>query len=59
MFSSGAVVLTAKEREVLITVITYHYRDNIERCGCGWSDLGRSHPEHVVQVFEESIEALQ
>lgn len=45
------------DREVLVTVLIYHYRKNISECGCGWSELGASHPEHVADVYEESVAA--
>lgn len=47
--------MTPNERAILVQVLIYHYRTNISGCGCGWAKLGFSHPEHVVDVFEESI----
>lgn len=47
-------VLTDEQREILEAVLTYHYRKDIQFCGCGWSVLGKSHPKHVIEVFEES-----
>ncbi len=44
-----------QDRELLINVIVYHYRASISHCGCGWNELGRSHSEHVVEVFELSL----
>ncbi len=49
------MILTDKERQILIEVLTYHYRKDSQYCGCGWGKLGHSHPEHVVEVFEESV----
>lgn len=41
-----------RHRDALVEVITHHHRSRIEGCGCGWSDLGRSHSEHVADVYE-------
>jgi hypothetical protein len=46
-------------REVLVEVLVYHYRKDIRSCGCGWSELGRSHAEHVATVYEESVAARE
>jgi hypothetical protein len=43
------------DREVLIEVLVYHYRKDMEGCGCGWAELGRSHPEHVADVYQASV----
>lgn len=45
-------------RSVLVQILIYHYRKENSSCGCGWSELGRSHPEHVVDVYETSIRDL-
>lgn len=47
------------DREVLVTVLVYHYRNDNSSCGCGWAELGRSHPEHVANVYEQSIRARE
>lgn len=44
-------------REVLVEVLVYHWRKGIGGCGCGWAKLGRSWPEHVATVYEESVAA--
>lgn len=49
--------MTPYDREVLVEVLVYHYRDGIRGCGCGWSKLGASWPEHVADVYEESVRA--
>lgn len=46
------------DRAVLVQVLVYHQRKNIEGCWCGWSELGRSHAEHVADVYEASVRAL-
>lgn len=43
------------DRAMLVHILVYHYRDSIKGCGCGWSELGRSWPEHVATVYEESV----
>lgn len=45
------------DRAVLVDVLVYHYRDDIKGCGCGWSQLGASWPEHVADVYEQSVAA--
>ena len=45
------------DRDTLVTVLVYHYRKDSESCGCGWAELGRSHPEHVADVYEQSVTA--
>lgn len=45
------------DHEVLVTVLVYHQRMDERRCGCGWGELGRSHAEHVAQVYEASLRA--
>lgn len=45
------------DRKVLVEVLVYHYRADIKGCGCGWAELGRSWPEHVATVYEESLRA--
>lgn len=52
--SSDAVVY---DRNVLVEVLIYHWRDGITGCGCGWAELGKSWPEHVATVYEESVVA--
>ena len=47
----------AYDRDVLLTVLIYHYRKDIGGCGCGYRELGASHPEHVADVYEESVRA--
>lgn len=44
--------LTVDERERLIEVLIYHQRRDIGSCLCGWAELGKSHAEHVVNIFE-------
>ena len=33
-------------------VLIEHTRVSIERCHCGWSDLGQSHAEHVARALD-------
>lgn len=42
-------------REILTTVLIYHWRTATSGCGCGWAELGVSHSEHVADVYEKSI----
>lgn len=43
------------DRKVLVDVLVYHWRTKTSGCGCGWEVLGASHPEHVADVYEESV----
>lgn len=43
------------DRAVLADILVYHYRESIKGCSCGWSELGRSWPEHVATVYEETV----
>jgi hypothetical protein len=42
-------------RKILVSTLTYHGRDEIEGCQCGWAELGKSHPEHVANVYEMRV----
>jgi hypothetical protein len=43
------------DREILVEILVYHYRTDNSGCGCGWAELGKSHPEHVADVYEASV----
>lgn len=43
------------DRELMIEVMVYHWPTKNSGCHCGWSELGRSFPEHVVEVYEHRI----
>lgn len=43
---------------VMHDVLVYHYRKNDSSCGCGWAELGHSHPKHVIEVYEASVRVL-
>ena len=44
--------LTKIERELMVEVLIFHQRKDAQYCMCGWGELGKSHSEHVIQVFE-------
>lgn len=48
---------TPYDRAVLVDVLVYHQRKDIGHCLCGWGELGRSHAEHVADVYERSVAA--
>lgn len=52
---TGTCRARSRAREMLIEVLIYHWRKDITSCGCGWAVLGRSHPEHVANVYEQSV----
>ena len=35
-------------------ILIYHQRRDITGCLCGWSELGKSHPGHQVQLLKEA-----
>lgn len=55
--SSHSQVAVPYDRQVLLDVLVYHYRDGIKGCGCGWAELGKSWAEHVAGVYEASVAA--
>lgn len=46
-------------RTAIAWAITYHYRKDIGGCACGWSKLGASYPEHVIDVALASLGLLE
>lgn len=36
------------------TILVAHQRQTIRSCLCGWSELGRSHARHQVQMLREA-----
>lgn len=47
--------LTSDQRDLLVQTLVYHQATNTSGCHCGWAELGRSHPEHVVGVYEMAL----
>lgn len=45
------------DRDVLTTVLVYHWPTQSSGCWCGWAVLGASFPEHVADVYEASVTA--
>jgi hypothetical protein len=43
------------DRQVLTTILIYHWRTKTSGCGCGWGDLGKSHADHIADVYEQSV----
>lgn len=52
--------MTPDQRARLIAVLIYHQRTSDSGCSCGWGkrghNLGESHAEHVVEVYEATTE---
>lgn len=51
---------TPYDRSSLVDILVYHWQTNTSGCGCGWGggkDLGKSWPEHIANVYEESARA--
>lgn len=53
--------LSPVDRALLVSTLTYHQRQSSHACSCGWGEdyrqLGRSFPEHQVEVYEQAREA--
>ena len=49
--------LSPRARRTLLHTIMWHRRAG-DRCACGWGQVGDSHAEHVVEVFEAELEEL-
>ena len=47
------------DHDLLVMILVFHYRRDISGCGCGWSELGASWPEHVADVYEEELRKLE
>lgn len=43
------------DRDILVDVLTNHYPVKMGGCGCGWREFGKSHSEHVANVYEEFV----
>lgn len=42
----------ATYRKLAAAVLVAHQRLNMSECLCGWSELGKSHAEHVAEVLD-------
>lgn len=51
--------MTGYSRSLLVDVLVYHYRKDSAGCGCGWAELGLSHAEHVVDMYEWRIKRIE
>ena len=43
------------DRDMLVKILVYHQRRNIQHCMCGWRRLGNSHADHVADVYEQCV----
>ena len=43
------------DRDVLVQVLVFHQRQDPQYCTCGWGELGKSHADHVADIYEMSI----
>jgi hypothetical protein len=55
----GHDALTPYDRAILIHVLIYHQATATSGCHCGWAELGRSHAEHVADVYEQTFAPLE
>lgn len=59
MLDAHAAEVRQKERErgaaALPAILLAHGRNDIRACQCGWSELGRSHVTHVVQMWLDAV----
>lgn len=51
-FEAAGLLVLDPDRAV--DVLVAHQRRDIGGCLCGWSDLGKSHPEHVIAMLRGS-----
>lgn len=51
---AGAVPPGSDAVDRAAEVMIEHTRTSIEKCHCGWGDLGQSHAEHVAQALDEA-----
>jgi hypothetical protein len=47
--------MSPAERATLIAVLVHHWPTRTSGCGCGWTQLGASHPEHVADAYEQAL----
>jgi hypothetical protein len=45
----------AFSRQMLVAVLIEHQRHDPARCLCGWDQIGRSHAEHVADIYEAAM----
>lgn len=54
--SSAMIFATWLKTDEAMMVLVNHQRAGIMGCGCGWAELGRSHPKHVLEKLAEVFE---
>lgn len=42
----------------VVCILIAHSRNSIERCACGWADLGKSHARHVVSEVTDYLSSI-
>lgn len=50
--------LTEAQADVLRQVLIYHPRHTPAACLCGWSVLGASHADHVIEIYQQCLATL-
>lgn len=45
-------------RDVMVAVLVVHQRHRPDACLCGWSELGKSHAEHIASEYEKFIDTV-
>lgn len=50
-------VIPGAVRSYLVSILDFHVRQPDGSCVCGWKPDGRSHAEHVTEIFAESTRA--
>lgn len=53
-----ADLIDLDDRKVLVDVLANHWATRTSGCGCGWAELGRSHPEHVADIYNRARDKL-
>lgn len=52
--TKGAKVVTGPVADTAQAILVAHQRRDIRSCLCGWSELGRCHAGHQVQMLAEA-----
>lgn len=54
-FNHHNIPFVKYDRDLLLKVLVYHQHNEDSSCICGWAKLGKSHPEHVVNIYERMM----
>lgn len=46
------MTFTVDMRRMLMRAVSYHESDGCGGCSCGWRQHGKSHAQHLVEIYE-------